>query len=170
MTISQTTSIHYLRPFHRRDRTRQFRDLPTADYCPKGQWILRIPLLHFTGSLKFRMKQRKWGPLLGIKRESVMRQVLCKVEKAFAAQLFWDLNLFFGARSVQMASGGLTVVLLPFRPDGVLISDSMAIHLLECLGDAVADMVNEVMMKIDYIIFGVELLWIRMLNNVYNRS
>ena len=57
-----------------------------------------------------------------------------------------------------MASGGLTVVLLPFRPDRVPISDSMAIHLLECLGDAVADMVNEVMMKIDYIIFGVQLL------------
>ncbi|XP_057478790.1 loganic acid O-methyltransferase-like [Actinidia eriantha] len=52
------------------------------------------------------------------------------------------MEAFFRARSVELATGGLMVVLMPCRPEGTHPSES-GIHFLECLGNALMDMAKE---------------------------
>lgn len=67
-----------------------------------------------------------------------------EVVKAYTNQFFKDLEAFFRARPMEVRSDGLVVAHLPCRPEGTAASESVLIHVLECLGSALRDMATEV--------------------------
>ncbi|KAK6931587.1 SAM dependent carboxyl methyltransferase [Dillenia turbinata] len=66
-----------------------------------------------------------------------------EVVKAFANQFQRDMVTFFRMRSLELAKGGLMVIVMPCREDGSLPSDSITIRVVECLAYALADMAKE---------------------------
>lgn len=66
------------------------------------------------------------------------------VIKAFQAQFHGEMKDFLKARSEELAPGGLLVIVMPCRPEGTLPSETTTIHIFECLGDALEDMVKQV--------------------------
>ncbi|CAL8995074.1 unnamed protein product [Prunus brigantina] len=76
-------------------------------------------------------------------RITYARSESSKVEEAYAAQFARDMKAFFTARSAELADDGLLAILMPCRPEPSLPSESTLMNILECLGDALADMVKE---------------------------
>ncbi|CAI9091906.1 OLC1v1027017C1 [Oldenlandia corymbosa var. corymbosa] len=73
------------------------------------------------------------------------------ITQAFRDQFYSDMKTFLNARSQELAPGGLLAILVPGRPEGTSPSESIQIQLLECLGDALADMVKEGIISEDLI-------------------
>lgn len=73
-----------------------------------------------------------------------MLWVLIKFCLAFKDQFVKDTTDFFRARSSEMIPGGLLMILMPYREDDSLPSQSDTIQIMECLGDVLGDMVKEV--------------------------
>ncbi|KAL1803382.1 hypothetical protein ACET3Z_032029 [Daucus carota] len=63
----------------------------------------------------------------------------CEVKKAFSAQFRSDFKAFIGARSEELAPGGLMVISIPCKTD----ESDFVMDLFDVLGDAFADMVHE---------------------------
>lgn len=70
--------------------------------------------------------------------------------KAYTDQFFKDLEAFFRARAMEVRGGGLLVAHLPCRPEGTAASETVLIHVLECLGTALRDMVTKVCLSSEY--------------------
>ncbi|GFZ15938.1 S-adenosyl-L-methionine-dependent methyltransferases superfamily protein [Actinidia rufa] len=144
MTMSPTISTRCLRPFHQ-GKNYMAAGVPGSFHSrlfPKAsmnvmhssfaiQWFSKVP-----GEVT-REDSPAWN-----KGRVTYALSSCQVVKAFANQLFKDMEAFFRARSVELATGGLTVVLMPCRPEGTHPSES-GIHFLECLGNALMDMAKE---------------------------
>ena len=68
----------------------------------------------------------------------------CEVKKAFSAQFRSDFKAFIGARSEELAPGGLMVISIPCKTD----ESDFIMDLFDVLGDAFADMVHEVIVHL----------------------
>uniref|UniRef100_A0A7N1A737 Uncharacterized protein n=1 Tax=Kalanchoe fedtschenkoi TaxID=63787 RepID=A0A7N1A737_KALFE len=65
------------------------------------------------------------------------------VKEAYRDQFCKDLSLFLEARSEEMVEKGLMAVLLCGQPDGADPRDTPMMHVYECIGDALNEMVAE---------------------------
>lgn len=98
------------------------------------QWLTRVP----------QEVTKEVSPAWNKGRITYARSESSKVEEAYAAQFARDMKAFFTARSAELADDGLLAILMPCRPEPSLPSESTLMNILECLGDALADMVKEV--------------------------
>ncbi|XP_021824304.1 probable S-adenosylmethionine-dependent methyltransferase At5g37990 [Prunus avium] len=97
------------------------------------QWLTRVP----------QEVTKEVSPAWNKGRITYARSESSKVEEAYAAQFARDMEAFFTARSAELADDGLLAILMPCRPEPSLPSESTLMNILECLGDALADMVKE---------------------------
>ncbi|CAL2232452.1 unnamed protein product [Prunus armeniaca] len=97
------------------------------------QWLTRVP----------QEVTEEVSPAWNKGRSTYARSESSKVEEAYAAQFARDMKAFFTARSAELADDGLLAILMPCRPEPSLPSESTLMNILECLGDALADMVKE---------------------------
>ncbi|ONI31590.1 hypothetical protein PRUPE_1G321300 [Prunus persica] len=97
------------------------------------QWLTRVP----------QEVTKEVSPAWNKGRITYARNESSKVEEAYAAQFARDMKAFFTARSAELADDGLLAILMPCRPEPSLPSESTLMNILECLGDALADMVKE---------------------------
>ncbi|KAL1803387.1 hypothetical protein ACET3Z_032034 [Daucus carota] len=64
----------------------------------------------------------------------------CEVKQAFAAQFMSDFEAFIGARSAELAPGGLIFISIPCKSN---LSELSILESTDILGDAFTDMVKE---------------------------
>ena len=69
----------------------------------------------------------------------------CEVKQAFAAQFMSDFKAFIGARSAELAPGGLIFISIPCKSN---LSELSILESTDILGDAFIDMVKEVIINL----------------------
>ena len=81
----------------------------------------------------------------------------CEIKQAFAAQFMSDFEAFIGARSAELAPGGLIFISIPCKSN---LSELSILESTDILGDAFTDMVKEVILHLPCTRFLVICYWL----------